>query len=428
MAVEITRKSCGNGIMLTRIHDSKFKSFGVVVRLVVPMDIIQAPVYSLVLDVLATSTRKYPEKEQFSKALCELYSAGITSNAARLSDYYSLNLTLNCLCDDYTIDNEKVSYKACELLLDCLLDPYLENGFFSEKYLRLCRDDMLDDIDALINNKRRYASAIANKYIFAGEKSAISPYDYRESIMSVTAESALEAYKKMLRTAYIDIAVTGGNCSDDVIEMMLGRLASLDRDPISIDKYGLPSPLKSAVCRQEERINAKQCQLLMAYKTENYNEYASKLFVSMLGATPLSKLFLNVREKMSLCYYCDAMINDLKNTIVVGSGLDADNLSLAESAVNDQLKAMQNGEFSDEELENTKLYLKEAYLSNYDSKFDICTWMNYQFMRGSDDTPEKKGEKIAAVTREDIIREAKGYKLDTVFVLVPEDGGADDED
>ena len=427
MAVELSRRECGKGMTLTRIYDEKFNSFGVFVRLMVPMDTVKAPVYSLVLDVLATSTRRYPEKEQLSKALCELYSAGITSNGARLCDYYSLMISLNCLCDEYTIGKENISEKAVELLLDCLLDPYLENGVFSEKYLRLCRDDMLDDIDTLINNKRRYASIIAGKYIYEGEKSAISPFDYRDTVENVTPASAVEAYKELLRTAYIEIAVTGGKCSEKAIDMLINRLDSLDREPISIDKYGLPSPLKPEVCRKTEYTEARQCQLLMAYKTENYNEYASKLFVSMLGANPMSKLFMNVREKMSLCYYCDAMINDLKNVILVTSGLDAENLELAENAVEEQLRAIQNGEFTDEELENTKLYLRESYLSNYDSKFEICAWMNYQFIRGSDDTPEIKGAKISAVTREELIREAKGYKLDTVFVLRPEEGGAADE-
>ena len=122
MSVEITfRKKYPNGINLTKIYDSKFKSFGIVIKLIVPNDKTKVPLYTLALDILATSSRKYPEMEQLSKELSNLYSASIGSGASKISEYFSLSLTLNCICDEYTIDNEQVSEKAtvyAELAVD----------------------------------------------------------------------------------------------------------------------------------------------------------------------------------------------------------------------------------------------------------------------------------------------------------------------
>ena len=427
MSVTLTRRECGKGITLTKIFDNKFKTFWLSVRMAVPYDDEYSAIYPIVLDILATSNRRYPEKEQFSKVLTELYSASVSTASSVAGKYQMLSISLNCLCDEFTIGKENISQKAVQLLIDCLTDPILENGMLSQKYMKLCQSDILDDIDAVINNKRRYALMLAKKRMFNGEISAVSPFDQRDKVASADTRTVTDAYYNLLKSAHIDITVTGGKCDDSVTDMLISSLSVLQRDPVSIDSYSYPSPIKQEVCRDEEYCEAKQCQLIMAYKSDDYDEYAAKLFISMLGATPMSKLFMNVREKMSLCYYCDALLLDLKNTIVVSSGLDEESLDLAEKAIGDQIRAMQEGDFTDEELEFSKIYLSEAYLSNYDSKYDIAVWYSYQFMHNTCDTPEEKGEKIRALSREDIIREAKKYRLDTVFVLKPQKGGNADE-
>ena len=139
MSVELTRRECGKGMSFTKIYDKKFKTFGLSVRMIVPYDDEYSPVYPLVLDILATCTRRYPEREQFSKVLTELYSASVSTNSVRVGKYLMLRISLNCLCDEYTIGKEKISAAAAQLLIDCLTDPYIENGMLSEKYMKLWR-------------------------------------------------------------------------------------------------------------------------------------------------------------------------------------------------------------------------------------------------------------------------------------------------
>lgn len=424
MPVEYKRQEYSPGLSFTEIYDGKFKSFAVIVKFVLPMDLKKAPLYSLAADIIASVNRRFPEKEKLSRELTRLYSASISSSSSRIGNYFSVSLDLSCVCDDYTIGREKISKKAACLLLDCLFDPYLENGLLSEKYFRLCQSDMLDDIESMINNKRRYAVELSKKYIFKDEIAGITALDYKEYVAGATLEDVTEAYREMLRIADITVSVTGGYLDAAVKQKLIDSISGLDREPICIDGFASPSKIKDEVCRAEVTNEANQSQLVIAYKTPEYSEYASKLFVAMLGATPTSKLFSNVREKMSLCYYCSAAIFDLSQTLLISSGLDEENLSLAEDAIKAQIDAMKNGDFTDEEFEDAKLYLAEAYLSNYDSKYDINSWYAYQHMKGTNDSPEEKGAKIRALTREDVISEANGYKLDTVFVMKPENGGA----
>jgi len=427
MSVLFDRRDCGNGVFSTEITDAKFKSYMIFVKMNIPPDKEKEALCSLALDIVATSNRKYPEKEQLSKVLTGLYSSSLGSNYGRVGDYYSLCFTVGTNCDEYTLNGEKASEQIADILLDCLFDPYLENGAFSRKYFELCRQDILDDIEAVINNKRRYANVLFKKIAFEGEAYSLSMNDYKDTLLAADPVSVYKAYLEMLRTAQIEISFCGGPCPDNVKKRIIDTFVSYKRDPVCKDVYISPSPLKSEVRRESVTAEASQCQLLMAYKILDYNEYASKLFTAMLSLTPTSKLFVNVREKRSLCYYCDAFLCDLKNTMIVNTGLAEENLVEAEEAVKEQFKALADGDFTDEEMDEAKLSVSDGYLSNYDSKFSMYFWYSYQINRGTNDSPEDKIRKINALTREDIIAEAKKYKLDSVFILKPEKGGEADE-
>lgn len=423
MSIEYSLKELGRGLTLCEITDKKFKSFSVSLKLMLPFELEKAPLYSLALDVLASCSEKYPERDDLTKVLTGLYSASISSNSGMIGNYYTGTLSLGCICDSYTIGKERVSDRAVDILLGNLFEPRLENGLMSAKYLEQCRADMLDDIDSSINNKMRYASMRSKKFVFLGEPAEFCQLDQRDTVASCTPEDITRAYHEMLDRSKILLTIVGGGVDEETKERITSKLLSIQRHPIEIDTFKAPSPIKAEVCRVEEEAQLKQCKLIMAYKTDNYVEYATKLMATMLGGTPFSKLFLNVREKRSLCYYCSAVLTDNRNTMIINSGLDEDKLDEAMEQINAQLKALAEGDFTDDELENSKLYLADAYLSNLDSKYDIAAWYLYQYTQGTCESPQEKGSMIKSLTREDVMKAAASFKLDTVYVLKPQKGG-----
>jgi len=429
MSVEYKRTVCGEGVALTEIFDKKFKSFAVVVRLIAPADAVKTPLYLMAFDIISMCSRKYPEKEQLTKALVKLYSSSIVSDEQKFSDFESISLSLNCLADEYTIGKEKISDKAVDMFLDCLFDPLIENGGFSQKYFELTRKEMLDDISSIVNSKRRYAAQLAKPYIFKGEGAGINQYDEREAIENATAQSVYEAYKEFLRTAVFEITVTGAELGDDQKQKIVERILSIEgRKPVIVNDRRSPSPIKSELCCKEAEIEARQTQLIIAYKCPEINEDVFKIFAAILGASPLSKLFTNVREKMSLCYYCDAYPIVTKNTILVTCGLDENDLDKAITAIDEQINAVRTGDFTDEELEYAKKYLIDAYLGDYDSKIKLSGWFFGRWIMSSSDSPEEKTDKVRAVSREQVIEAAKSFVKDTQFVLKAVTGGVEDND
>lgn len=420
-------KSCGNGITVSKIKDEKFKSSCIVIRFIFPLSEKTASCCSLLVDLLATSNSKCPSREQLTERTAELYGSAINAFSYRVGDYQIAGLSINYIGDAYTIGGEAISDTAAEILLDCIFSPHLENGRFSEKYFQLRRQELIDLIENSVNNKRQYAVWRAGQIIFENEPCAYSAMGTVETAKNVTQDDLSAAYEMLLTKAAVDITFCGGQDTEKQESYVLKAFSKLRRECPDKPVFNSPSPLKKQPVFTEEALDISQAKMVMAFKTENTvrNIYADKVMCAMFGGSPTSKLFLNVREKLSLCYYCAAGIIEGKNTMLVDSGVDTDKIPVARKEIIKQLDALKSGDFSDEELYNTKLYISGAFRSNYDSVGDMNAWYFYQFVRNTGYSPDDAAEIIMSVTREDIINSAKAFNLDTVYVLKPSEGGAD---
>lgn len=422
MSVKFEQALRNNGITVSEIIDKKFKSNAIVMRFITPLSEQTAAANSLIVDLLSTSNSKYPTREALIEQLAELYGSTLNAFSYRIADYQVFGLSINFIGDDYAIDNECVSEKAADIMLDCIFSPQLENGFFSEKYFMLRKQELIDSIQSSVNNKRQYAMIKACAQIFEGEPYSVSSLGTLETAEQLTLDDMNAAYERLLHETDVNISFCGGNDFNAVRKKLLDRFSAVRNAPQQ-PVFLSPSPLKDEVRYSELALDVKQCKMVMAFKTSNSNIYANKIMCALFGGSPISKLFLNVREKLSLCYYCSSGIIEGKNTMIVDSGLDEDKLSVARNEIISQLEALQNGDFSDEELENIKLYVIGAFRSNYDSVADMNSWYFYQFVRGTSYSPDEVADIISRLTRQDIIDSAKAFQLDTVFTLKPDNGG-----
>ena len=393
MAVSYSREELGRGISLTRIYDKKFKSNCVKIAFISPLNEKTACVNAMLQTVLVTSNAEIPSRTKLTSTLTGLYGSSIGTNCGTIGDYQSVGLSASFIGDDYTIDGEVISVQVVRQLLNCLIRPHLVDGKFCEKYFTLRKQELIDAIVATVNDKRGYALLQAKKVIFEGEPAAVSAIGTVELAENITQEDLLRQHKKLLESAKIEITISGGG------------------------NYRHNSPAKAEPVYRELKMQVSQSKMVMAFKSDYEDIYTAKLFCMLLGATPFSKLFANVREKMSLCYYCSSAYADRKGTLFIDSGVESCNIEKAKKAIEEQLEAICNGDFTDEELENTKKSLCGGFKSNYDSVYDIMGWYAAQNTRNTAFTPEEINERIAKLTREDIISCAKTFKPDTVFVI-----------
>ena len=421
MPISYKRDVIGQGIALTEITDAKFKSNYISVSFVSPVVAENAPLNTLVAEVLASSSAKLPSLTALSKRLAFLYGAVLSTKSRRVGDNQENGLTIEYICDDFTIGKEVISVEAVKLLLDCLFDPQLENGTFSEKYVEMRKTELQDNIRAEINDKFGYSMRRAREVIYKDEPTSVSMLGTIENAKAITPQKLFERYKCLLRSAQIEITMCGRDFSA-VRPVIIEAMQSLERKDVLAVTYQKPSPIKPQVQRKTETQDVNQCKMIMAFKSTCRDVYVAKVFAAVLGGTPFSKLFSNVREKLSLCYYCSAAYSDLKGTMVVSSGVSRENIEKAEKAVLEQLEAVKNGEFTEQELENAETYLCTGFKSNNDSIYRMAEYYIAQNTRGTAYPPEEVCRIFKGITKQQVIDCAKTFVYDSFYVMqTPDD-------
>ena len=303
-----------------------------------------------------------------------------------------------------------------DILIDCLTSPVKENGVFSEKFTELEKKTVIENIETAINDKRSYAIERAMKTICKGEPASVCSYGTIEKAQQITSESAYKAYCRMLETMPCEIICTGCSDFDGVAEKFAAAFEKAGRHDIENTTIAL-SPVKTQTEEVTERLTVNQSKLVLGFKSHSDDDAALVLLQKIFGGTTSSKLFRNVREKMSLCYYCSAARNDLKGIMLVNSGVENENIEKTKNAVVEQLEEIKNGNFTDDDINFAEMAIKNDFKSVADSAGNVSSWYFDCIRKNDIVTPEEKLERYIGVSKERIIAAAKSMMLDSVYVL-----------
>lgn len=419
---EYSRKVLDGGVGYTTIIDPKFKTQRVNVSFFTELKIETVSENAMAVGILGCSNSKYKNISEITEKLNSLYGANINVDVLKAADNQRLSIGVNSICNKYALEKEDINAEILSILLDCIFSPNVvqnpETGkmeFASEPF-DFRKKDTLDAIDAEINNKRGYAIMQAMKSSYVNEGCSISSYGTKETANAVTPASVYEAYLNLLKNAQIEIHYVGPETNDAAEKMLSDAFSKLERNPEDIKFYN-PSPIKSEVCRVSEKLDVNQCKMVMAFKGECDDYDAVMLMNTIFGATPFSKLFVNVREKQSLCYYCASHYSRFKNTMHVDCGIEEENIEKAEKEIINQLDEIKKGNFSDEDIKNSVLSIVNSLKGTGDTTSSYIAWYLGCYMKNEISEPDDEARRIAAVTRERIIEAAKSFKLDTVYVM-----------
>lgn len=424
MNYKITNEKASGGINITSITDKKFKSNCITIRFISKLDEKTASANALIPNILISSNEKYRTRTELAKKMSELYGANLTTVSHKLGDNQVVGLSADCICDKYTLRKEKITQDVADILIDCIFRPLIENDGFANEEFSIRKQELIDTIDSEINDKRTYAILNAAKSIYKGEPSSIPSYGTKKGAEELTPKSAFKAFRALLETSQIEISLVGGEDMDKVKEKLINAFSAVERKPYDF-KYITLSPIKDEVAEAVDVLDVNQCKMVMAFKSEYPDINVNKLMTMMLGGTAFSKLFMNVREKYSLCYYCSAGYIEGKGVLLVDSGVELKNVEKARKEIINQIDSLAKGDFTDDEMKNAVLSISGFFKTNYDTTRDMSAWFFMQKIRGTDYTPEKATEIYRKITREQIMESAKSFRLDTVYLMKPENKEAD---
>lgn len=423
--IKYDREKIGEGIHFTTIINPCQKTNSLFVRFVTKLSAETAALNAIIPYVLSGSSSEYKTVTELSRKLAGLYGANLRGSVSKMGDSQIVTMSAGCINDRYTFDGEKITGELARVLIGCIMSPNVEDGCFSSGDFLLKKQELLDDIDAEINDKRVFAFKRSSAIIFENEPGAVNAKGEKSFAEKIDSAAAYAQYKELLRTAQIEITFVGADEQNDVKNMFADAFSAMDR-AYGGDNRSEFSPVKPEVKKVTERYDVAQSKMVMAFKSDCKNEEAMKLMNSVFGGTPFSKLFMNVREKLSLCYYCSSGYNDKKGVVFVDSGVENANIQKAEDEIINQLGAVCRGEFTDEDMQNSRLAMINSLRGVNDGAISISDWYFKQSYSGTAVSPEQEIEKLCAVKREDIIEAAKSLKLDTVYVLTGKEDSANE--
>ena len=412
----INRRKIADGVYFSSITDKRYKKNLISVAFSTQLSEATATENVIVPVLLTKCNSKLPTYKAFNNKMSRLYASGIGGTAGRQYDLQTISFGAYYLDDIYALSGEKMTGIMTDILIDCLTSPVTENGVFSEKFVELEKKTVIDNIETAINDKRSYAIERAMKTICKGEPASVCSYGTVEKAKLITPDSAYKAYRRMLETMPCEIICTGCSDFDGVAEKFAAAFEKAGRHDIENTTIAL-SPVKTQTEEVTERLTVNQSKLVLGFKSHSDDDAALVLLQKIFGGTTSSKLFRNVREKMSLCYYCSAARNDLKGIMLVNSGVENENIEKTKEAVIDQLEEIKNGNFTNEDINFAEMAIKNDFKSVADSAGNVSNWYFDCIRKNDIVTPEEKLGRYLGVSKERIIAAAKSMVLDSVYVL-----------
>ncbi len=421
------REELAPGVCFSSVRDPKFKHNTITVNLIVPLDRDTASGYALVPALLRKGTRTCPDFTRLEQTLCDLYGASLSADVGRYGEYQILSASITSIDDRFALEGEDISGRSAGLLADMVLDPNLVDGAFPEEDFLLEQQNLIDTIEAEINDKRGYALRKCRDAMCAGTRLAVSKYGTVEDARALTPASAAEHYRRLLDTARVEILFTGCGDPAGARETFRTRFGGLCRHVAALE----PQPIverAEEVKSLEERMEIAQSKLVLGMRpgdvSSRERQDALRLMTALYGGTPFSRLFVNVREKLSLCYYCAARFDPATGILTVDIGVEQANRDQAQKAILDELAAIAAGKFSDEELSSAKLSFANSLKSVGDSLAATESWYLTQILKGRAESPREDLEAVEKISRAQVEQAAAGVTLDTVYFLTSKEGQA----
>jgi len=420
MQGNLVRKEIGKAAFMNSVIEPKFKSDRISLCLVTPLKKETATVNALVPFVLRKGCKSCPDFTELNKKLAEMYGAILDADVAKHADRQIIEISIQFTDDRYAIGGESMVETAAKLLSDIVFEPNLDaNGHFPEIDLELEREYLIDTIESDLNDKRVYAIGKALGLLYENEPFGIKRYGYVDDAKAITAESLAEAWQNLIKTSRIEIMFAGTGDPSTAEKVFAERISALEREHFSEGHFEMVdySPLKEA----EESMDIVQGKLVLAFrmgapKTE-HEKNSARVLSALYGGTAFSKLFMNVREKMSLCYYADSHFERSSGVLIVDCGIEFENREAAQNEIIRQLELVAEGDFTDEEFADTKGAIYNSLGSVGDTLYSVESWYMTGVLEDNVITPKDDKEAIEKITREDVIAAAKKAKLAAVFFL-----------
>ena len=429
------RNDLSTGIFFNHIPVDKFKTSRFSISFVTPLtDSERAAKVALLSSVLRQGTSTYKTPAALARRQEELYSALLSSIVTKIGDYQLLTFSVNFLSNSFVPNGEDLLPLALDLLGEVVFKPLIDekSGVFAEEYVAVEKKNLINRIVSVQNNKAVYAAHRCTAIMHQDEPHGIFELGTVEAVEQITPASLYAAYRALLSEARIEVFYSGADAAEPIVSWLLPKLSGIHRYPCRL------APVK--VVRRagkkriaNERSDANQARLCIGFRTGTAlgekDAVALILFNYLYAAAPTSKLFANVRERLSLCYSCSSSLNLLNGTLMVTAGIETKKRARATREIFRQLRKTRKGRITEREFSMALKTMQAQYMGIFDSPVAVERWYLIRFLAGLNETLEDFAATLSTLTVADITSVAKKLTVDTLYFLRgTQDGEVEEED
>lgn len=415
--MEAIRRKLMPGVYLTYIQERKFKTNVLSAQLVTPLEKKYASANALLPAVLRRGTARCGDMQALSAALDQLYGARIDCTVRKKGENQCVGFVASFIDDHIVPGGEKILGPVADLLGDLMCNPATRSGRFVPDYVEGERSNLIDQIRGQVNDKRVYASIRLMQEMCGKETYGVSRLGSEKDAAKLTPQKLYKRYGTLLSTARLELFYCGSAELQRLEQALLSAFSTLPRAELIETVETMPHVPAAEAKYVTEEMDVTQGKLAIGFSSTSADYPALMLFNMIYGGSATSKLFLNVREKESLCYYASSVLHRQKNMITISSGIEVENYQKALDEILAQLKLTQQGGIEDWEEEGARSTMRHALRAMGDSLGQMEEFYLGQAAAGTLETIDQLEQRLKDVTRTRMLDAAAGLALDTVYFL-----------
>lgn len=412
------------GINLHLIQTNQFKTNLISIFFTLPLKKENVTKEALISAVLRRGSMNYQTSEEISIMLEEMYGAAFDCGIDKIGDNHVLKFYLETINEEFLPQKENILKQAIELLLDISLNPLVENQSFKKEYIEIEKENLKQIIQSKIDNKDRYALERCVEQMYKDKPYGLYKYGYIEDLENITKQDLYNNYQEILKTAKIDIFVSGKVEPNELKNMVCQNEQIKNLKDREVDFIGNqevePTTKPIEITEKMQITQGKLVMGLTLLEQTPEDKYITLVYNTILGGGANSKLFQNVREKASLAYTAASNYVRQKNNIFIRCGIEIPNKQKAQDIILKQLEDMKQGNFSEQDLQNAKTMIISTIDFIPDEQDTQISYYFAQELVGYVVTPEEYKKKIEKITKEQIVTMANNVTLHTIYFLTNE--------
>lgn len=422
----MTRTEIAPGAFITELPGEKFKLCKVTVHLVTHGRRDNATALALLPHVLARRCEAVPDALKLPRLLFSLYGAELSCESSTAGANRVISISVGGLKNEYALGGEDLAGEYVKLLCNILFAPKLSGGVFEAEDVAIEKEKRADFLRSELNDKRSYCLRQARCKLYGSSPLGIESSGYLEDMDGITSKSLYTDYIELLRTAQIEVMVCGAG-AEKVAGGVKSELVKLNRAPVPLAEAPV-LPQAAALEYYSEPLTTVQGKIAIlctsGVQPDARADAVARVASVLYGGLPTSRLFMNVREKESLCYYCSSEYDLFSGTLSINSGVEHDKTERAAEVILRELTRMQQQDVTQDELRAAKLYMRRSFSAIKNRLNLLMNWTHIEWLKGTRRTLDEMVDLVDSVTAAEVRTAIAAFTPAVEYVITEKKGDA----